>query len=135
MTALPFRESGPARGTRIENHTSATGQPWEIVFHQRVMADYFQTMGIPIVAGRAFEPADVTSPAGVVVINETLAKLVWNERTPIGQRPRPNFTGMDVLPWHTVIGVAKDVKQDGVTREASPQLYVFAEEQATRRRR
>jgi putative ABC transport system permease protein len=130
MTALPFRESGPARGTRIENYTSATGQPWEIVFHQRVMSDYFPTMGIPIVAGRAFDPADVASPGGVVVINERLAKLVWNERSPIGQRLRPNFTGMDVLPWHTVIGVAKDVRQDGVTREASPQLYVLAEEQA-----
>jgi predicted permease len=131
MSGLPFDDNSPVRGTRIENYTSATGQPWEVVSHQRVMSDYFETMGIPIVAGRGFEPADVTASGNVVVINETLASRVGNGRNPIGQRLKPNFNGLDVLPWHTVIGVAKDVKQDGVTRATSAQLYVSAEEHAS----
>jgi hypothetical protein len=67
-------------------------------------------MGVPIVAGRSFEPADAASPARVVIVNETLANRLWKGRNPIGQRVRPNLSaaiGFGGNSWHTVIGVAK----------------------------
>ena len=93
------------------------------------MGDYFETMGIPIVAGRGFERTDIASQGKVVVVNETLANRIWKGQNPIGQRLRPNLSasiGASDNPWHTVIGVARDVKQGGVEQETGTELYVSA---------
>src|ERR1041384_2031694 len=97
------------------------------------MAEYFETMGVPIVAGRTFEPADATSSANVVIVNETLANRIWKGRNPIGQRVRPNLSwaiGFGGNSWHTVIGVAKDVKQGGVEKQTGTELYVSLDQLA-----
>ena len=63
MSGLPPNRSPEAIPTRIENHTASDGSPVEIIdYYQFVMGDYFETMGVPIVAGRSFEPADAVSP-------------------------------------------------------------------------
>ncbi len=134
MSGLPPNRSPEAIPTHIENHTAADGGPVEIIdYYQFVMGDYFETMGVPIVAGRRFEPADAESPGRVVIINETLAHRIWKGRNPIGQRIRPNLSaaiGVGDVSWHTVIGVAKDVKQGGVDKETGPELYVSLDQLA-----
>jgi predicted permease len=128
MSGLPPNRSPEAIPTRIENHTSADGSPVEIIdYYQFVMGDYFETMGVPVIAGRSFEPADAASPGRVVIVNETLANRIWKGRNPIGQRMWPNRSaaigfGGDSL--HTVIGVAKDVKQAGLEKETGTELYL-----------
>src|SRR6185436_15536923 len=100
----------------------------EIVdYYQFVIGDYFGAMGVPIVAGRSFEPADATSSGRVVIVNETLANRIWKGRSPIGQRVRPNLSaaiGVGDDSWYTVIGVARDVKQGGVEEQTGTELYV-----------
>jgi predicted permease len=134
MSGLPPNRSPEAIPTRIENHTASDGSAVEIVdYYQFVMGDYFQTMGVPIVAGRSFEPADAASPARVVIVNETLANRIWKGRNPIGQRVRPNLSaaiGFGDNSWHTVIGVAKDVKQSGVEKDTGTELYVSLDQLA-----
>ncbi|MPY89906.1 MAG: FtsX-like permease family protein [Luteitalea sp.] len=134
MSGLPLNRSPQGFDTRIANYSAPTGEPFEVVdFYQFVMSDYFETMGIPIVAGRGFERTDIASPGRVVVVNETLANAIWKGRNPIGQRLRPDLIaslGDGGRPWHTVIGVAGDVKQGGVDRETGTELYIFAEQQA-----
>ena len=128
MSGLPPDRSPEAIPTRIENHTASDGSPIEIIdYYQFVMSDYFGTMGVPIVAGRSFEPADAMSSGRVVIVNETLANRIWKGRNPIGQRMRPNLSaaiGVGDSSWHTVIGVAKDVKQGGVEKATGTELYV-----------
>jgi predicted permease len=88
-------------------------------------------MGVPIVAGRGFEPIDVASEGKVVVVNEALANKLWKGENPIGRRLRPNLgasIGAGDNAWHTVIGVARDVKQHGVERPAGTELYVFLDQ-------
>ncbi len=134
MSGLPPNRSPEAIPTRIENHTAFDGSPVEIIdYYQFVMGDYFATMGVPIVAGRSFEPADAASPGRVVIVNETLANRIWKGRNPIGQRVRPNLSvaiGFGGDSWHTVIGVAKDVKQGGVEKETGTELYVSLDQLA-----
>jgi putative ABC transport system permease protein len=134
MSGLPPNRSPEAIPTRIENHTAFDGSPVEIIDHyQFVMGDYFETMGVPIVAGRSFEPADASSPGRVVIVNETLANRIWKGRNPIGQRVRPNLSaaiGFGDNSWYTVIGVAKDVKQGGVEKETGTELYVSLDQLA-----
>jgi MacB-like periplasmic core domain len=76
--------------------------------------------------GRGFERTDNVSQGKVAIVNETLAKRIWKGQNPIGQRLRPpggSFGASDDV-WHTVIGVAKDVRQRGVERPAGTELYV-----------
>ena len=59
MSDLPLNRFVQGFTTRVENGTAATGQTSEIVdYYQFVMSDYFETMGIPIVAGRGFDRTD-----------------------------------------------------------------------------
>lgn len=136
MSNLPLHRSVQGYDTGVERHASAAGAPFEIVdYYQFVMSDYFETMGIPIVAGRSFEQVDTASQARVVVVNETLANRLWKGRNPIGRRLRPDLSasiGTSENPWHTVIGVAKDVKEGGVDRETGTELYLFAEQPTPR---
>jgi putative ABC transport system permease protein len=132
MSDLPFNRLAQRYDTGAENYTNAEGQPVSIVeYYQFVMSDYFETMGIPILAGRGFAAIDTASEGRVVVINETLASRLWTGRDPIGQRLRVNLAasiGTSNNPWHTVIGVAKDVKEAGVDRDTGAELYLFIDQ-------
>ncbi len=127
MSGLPPNRNPDAIATPIEKYTNDDGRPSAIIdYYQFVMGDYFRTMGIPVVAGRGFEQADNASHAKLAIVNETLAKRIWKGQNPIGQRLRPpggSFGGGEDV-WHTVIGVAKDVRQRGVERPAGTELYV-----------
>jgi predicted permease len=127
MSGLPPNRTSDAIATPIENYTSDDGRPSEVIdYYQFVTGDYFGTMGIPIVAGRGFERTDNASEGKVVIVNEALAKRIWKGQNPIGQRLRPpgGSFGASRDVWHTVIGVAKDVRQAGAERPAGTELYV-----------
>jgi putative ABC transport system permease protein len=92
-----------------------------------VLSDFVETIGLPIVQGRAFNATDAASSGGVAIVNETLARAYWKGQNPIGQRLRPGGTE----PWLTVIGVARDVKQAGVDQPVYPEIYVLVDQLAT----
>ena len=133
MSHLPIDRFVQRLSTRVETDP-ATGPATEFVdYYQFVMSDYFRAMGIPMVAGRAFDQIDTTSAERVVIVNETLASKLWPGRTPVGQRLRPNLSatiGTSENPWHTVIGVAKDGKEGGVDRRSGTLLYLFVDQPA-----
>jgi putative ABC transport system permease protein len=132
MSELPPSQPFQSESTQIDNYVAPPGGPYEAVdYYQSVMAGYFETMGIPIVQGRGFQPADATSSGMVAVVNERLVNTFWKGRNPIGQRLKPDWG--DWVPWFTVIGVAKDVKQGGVDRAAGTELYFSIEQMAVAR--
>jgi predicted permease len=92
------------------------------------MSGYFETMGIPIMRGRGFEPTDAVSPAMVAIVNERFVDQFWRGLDPIGQRLQPCCN--DRAPWFTVVGVAKDVRQGGVDQETGTEAYFFVEQAA-----
>jgi predicted permease len=127
MTGLPPNRPVNSSNFRIANTQLSSGEPFEIVdYSQYVMADYFETMGIPIVRGRSFQPTDAASSTVVAIVNETFVDKFWKALDPIGQRVRPCCN--DQPPWFTVIGVAKDVKQAGVDQETGTEVYFFVEQ-------
>jgi predicted permease len=132
MSGLPPNRDVNANDTEIDNFEPKPEGPYENVdYYQNVMTDYFETMGIPIVRGRAFQATD-TGGAPVAVVNETLVKTFWPDLNPIGQRLRPD--GPDGVPWFTVIGVAKDVKQGGVDQKTGTELYFLVDQLASQPR-
>ena len=87
MSGLPLNQPFESESTEIDNYTAPPGGPFEAVdYYQSVMSDYFETMGIPIVQGRGFQPADAASSGMVAVVNERLVNTFWKGRNPIGQR-------------------------------------------------
>lgn len=81
---------------------------------------YFDTLGIPLRSGRTFSELDHEDAAGVVVINETLARREWQGRDPIGDE----LSGNDGQTWSTVVGVVADVKTFGLEQEGVAQAYL-----------
>jgi predicted permease len=129
MSGLPPNRPLNANDTDIDNYTAPPEGPFENVdYYQNVMTDYFETMGIPIVAGRSFQPSDAASAGMVAVVNETLVNTFWKGQNPIGQRLRPCCG--DQIPWFTVVGVAKDVKQGGVDQKTGTEFYLFVDQTA-----
>ncbi len=83
---------------------------------------YFDTLGIPIRAGRGFEELDHENAQGVALINEAMVRQ-WDGRNPIGSEV--SFATVDNEPvWLTIVGVAGDVKTFGLDRDAVAQIYV-----------
>ena len=98
------------------------------VRHNVILPNYFETMKIPMVSGRVFTDADTSQSQQVVIISEALARRHFGNQDPIGQHMK--FSKPEVeSPWLTIIGVVKDVKQEGLGAEARPQVYeAFAQD-------
>ncbi|HJQ25195.1 MAG TPA: ABC transporter permease [Blastocatellia bacterium] len=85
--------------------------------------DYFRTMGIPLIAGRDFNDRDSTDAPGVVILNETAARRYWPDADPVGQRITLDDPGSSSTQWLTIVGIAKNVKQESWTSEPSNEVY------------
>ncbi len=133
VSGLPPNRPVDADRTDLESvPTTADGGVTIVDYWQFVSRDYFRTLGIQPVAGRFFEATDARGSAGVVVINQTMAKLFWGDKNPIGQRVRaPRSLGdpRPPHPWLTIVGIAGDVKQSGLDHKAGSELY-FLNDQA-----
>jgi putative ABC transport system permease protein len=70
---------------------------------------YFDTIGIPIIAGRTFGPDDTSQS---VVISQSMAAKLWPDGGAVGSRFRLGTSG----PWRTVVGVASEVRQEHLWR-------------------
>jgi putative ABC transport system permease protein len=101
------------------------GQP-EVPLAQRpfiiieaISPSWFQTMGVPLKAGRDFTDADTGQSPKVVIMNEALARRYW---------PNENAVGKHIAVGRQtpaeIIGVAADVKNSGLAVDAQPQLYL-----------
>src|SRR6185295_17123374 len=91
---------------------------------QKVGANYFNALNIPLLQGRDLNALDMDEKAPVVaVINESMARRYWPGENPLGRRltlgmPRPDN------PWVTIVGVAKDLPHRGVDSAAEPDWYL-----------
>jgi predicted permease len=81
---------------------------------------YLETIGIPLVRGRDFTPADTPTSPKVVIVNQTMAEQFWKGKDPIGRR----FKFFGDQDYSTVVGVAKNAKYNGVQEEPLPFIYL-----------
>jgi len=85
--------------------------------------EYFRTLGIPVIRGRMFGEQDSWSSPHVAVISEFLARQRWPNQDPIGQEIE--FGNMDGnLKPLTIVGIAGDVRAQGLDFPPSPVIYV-----------
>jgi putative ABC transport system permease protein len=85
-----------------------------------VSRDYVETMGIPLLSGRAFAESDGPGRPRVMLINEALARRDFPNRSPIGETVFINYFPD---PWQ-IVGVVADVRQFGLAIDPQPQFFV-----------
>jgi putative ABC transport system permease protein len=111
---------------------SGTNNSWTIVIEGRpplrpgeslepgwrpVTANYFRTMGTPMIKGRDFAASDDETAPGVTIINEAAARAYWPGEEPLGSRFKLEGRA------YSVVGVVKDVKHARLDGEATPEMY------------
>jgi predicted permease len=116
-------ETGISFGTlAIEGRTLGENEQESFFAHQSVAADYFTTMGLPIRAGRGFDPRAEDrrgEAARVMIISESLARRYWPAGDALGHRIR-----IGESPWAEIIGIAADVPALGLGElRGALQLY------------
>jgi putative ABC transport system permease protein len=111
---LPLEDLGRSRAKLdVENQLMNTTT---LRLFRFVSPGAFKTLGIPLVAGRDFDWADVDSGRPVAVVSKALARELWGApENALGKRLRPgNDDGTGRGPWREVVGVADDVHDDSL---------------------
>jgi putative ABC transport system permease protein len=118
VTSVALATPGPF-GSWFSNGTTVDTREGPVrtnVEEEDVSSNYFETMRVPLVAGRTFTPDEVEIQAPVVMVNAALAETFWAGEDPIGQRVNPHGE------WLTVVGVVGNVRRR-LDREPFPTLF------------
>lgn len=99
-----------------------TWDPNRFIRENVVSSGAFAILGVPVVEGRAFAPADERAGAYLAMVNEAAARALWGEESPVGRHLRRE--GDEPGPWLTVVGVAADVHQDWAGRAPGAEVFV-----------
>jgi putative ABC transport system permease protein len=93
-----------------------------------VSRGYFETLGIPIVAGRAFDERDRPGGQRVVLVNQAFAARYLAGRNAVGARVRVAGSGSRPPgPWAEIAGVAADARNRGFGAPVQPEIFTAME--------
>ncbi len=104
VLSVPFKHM-PQTTIALPGKAAADGQSRRAHFNE-VTANYFETVGVPIIRGRGFTEGERLAGAAVVVVTESTARNLWPNQDPLGKLLQ---TGPDAAFAH-VIGVARDAQ-------------------------
>ncbi len=87
-----------------------------------VSKNFLETMRVPVVRGRRFEPTDFSGSAPkVALVSRTLAGQLWPGEDPVGKQMR---VGGPKAPWRAIVGVVGDVRHMALGHQGTGQFYV-----------
>ncbi|HEY7404069.1 MAG TPA: ABC transporter permease [Candidatus Angelobacter sp.] len=93
----------------------------QVVTRLRVIGpDYFHGFQTPLLRGREFTAGDTATSQPVVVVSESLAQRYWPGKSALGRTLKPNIAD---APWYTVVGVAADVRHQGLDADTEATAY------------
>jgi putative ABC transport system permease protein len=115
---MPTSGSNSSRAIEIDGHPPADPNNLPTVDYRTITSDYFSTLRIPIVRGRAFSSGDREGTQPVVIVSESMARKFWPNEDPIGRRMKIRGGA-----WLTVVGVSGDVIHDWFNRRNTPAMY------------
>ena len=125
VRSLPVRDEAFVerflREGETEDSVAAAGEAPSFDW-QMASAGYFETLGIPLRAGREFTSADRTGTPRVAIISESVARRYFPGRDPVGERIRILAARPNDIPFE-IVGVAGDVRHNGLGSEAPTQIF------------
>jgi predicted permease len=124
---VPLRDNNFRLDVKAEGRPADPDQPTPNADYRTVSPEYFRATGIPLVAGREFSSTDRAGAGLVVILNQTLARRLFGDMDPIGQRVAWTGDVLQFIPvsgdWRTVVGVVGDTRDAGLDAEPSPVLF------------
>lgn len=98
----------------------------DVAGYRVVGGDYFDVLGVRVLAGRGFDERDVRGSERVALVNEAMAHRYWPDRDPIGERVKAvSMEFLEGREWLTVIGMVGDIRQFGYEADVEPEMYVI----------
>jgi putative ABC transport system permease protein len=117
ISSLPLSGNNSDSSFLIEGRPQPAPNQQPVAWFNSVSTDYFQTMGMRLTKGRAFNDHDDDKAPRVVIISQTMAKRYWPNEEPLGKRiGRPEA-------WREIVGVMADVKHFGLDADTPPTMY------------
>ena len=125
ISRLPLNSGNSTRSFTVEGRSYSASRDSESPNPDYLVAStgYFETLGIPVLAGRSLTDRDDPSAPPVAVINRAAARTYWPGERPIGKRIK-NGSVSEAIPWVTIVGIVGDVRQHDLSRPAAPTLYI-----------
>ncbi len=121
--SLPPDRQGDADTFQIEGQTLARGARNPVVSAVTVGPDIFQTLGIPLVAGRYFTRYDTPGSAQVAIVSEGFARRFFPNQQAVGKRIAQSGPELG-NSWREIVGVVGNVKYLGQTVDTDPAYYL-----------
>jgi predicted permease len=121
VDTLPLTGSASGSGHTFEDFPLGENDLPPVFITSFADPGYREALGIPLVEGRFFEPADHRERRRVVVVNQTLARRYWPNGGAVGRRISPGRA--DEQGWYEIVGVVGDLRFEDL--EAEPRGMVF----------
>jgi putative ABC transport system permease protein len=93
-----------------------------------VSADYFRTLGIPLVSGRESDDRDRPDAIQVAIVNQAFVREFFPGQNPLGKHVR---SGAQTGAWREIVGVVGNVRQLGPSQPESPGIYIPFQQEPT----
>ncbi len=124
--SVPYVADDSDRGDFIVEGENVKDDMSQAEYYNIVGVDFFQTMGIPILAGRGFGPGDTATSTKVAVINQALARQRFPNQNPVGKRFGWELDDTTQKPreWIEIVGVCGDTRYSDL-RTAPPPQYIL----------
>ena len=118
-STVPLFAGGFARTVFLEGQDASDRRAGKLVQITVGSSHYLETLGIPLLRGRALSDIDQPNTPTSVVINETMAKRFWPDQDAMGRR----FKFFGQQNFNQVVGIAKDSKYNFIGEEPTPYIY------------
>ena len=118
---VPLSGNGWGNTVWIDGHDATQRQGSKF---SGVSPQYFQTLGIPMLAGRDFNQRDTTQSPRVAIVNQAFARLLGLGENPIGMRFRREATPTSPEEVNEIVGLVKDTKYNRIRRPATAIAYL-----------
>lgn len=127
ITHLPLGGTNFTATLVAEGRPTVAGTPQPEPGIRSVTPGYFSAMRIPVKKGRTFTVSDDAQAPRVAILDQRLAANLWPGKEPLGRRIRlgPPDAIEGTFPWHTVVGIVGDVRDDGPTALPSTEGNVY----------
>jgi predicted permease len=121
---MPMSGSSASISFTVEGHPVAKADhPSEAI--GLALPGYFETMRIPLIAGRSFAASDGPKGPPVAIVNQAFAKKYFAGVNPVGKHMQSDLgDGTLNSPMREIVGVVGDIKRQGITAESDPEYYL-----------
>jgi predicted permease len=123
INSFPMTGNNSNQAVLAEDHPPAQDELPTLVRSKWVGPGFFETAGVAILEGRSIERSDLENRTGSVVVSRSFADQEWPDGTALGRRIANGIDTEERTNWSTIVGIAADVRDDGVAEDASTIVY------------